>query len=253
MTAMPSFSDHFSAVAPDYAAFRPRYPAALFDWLAAGAARRERAWDCGTGSGQAALGLAGRFAQVVATDPSVAQLGSAVRSLGVDYAAMTAERSALAGGSVDLVTVAQALHWFEHAAFFGEVQRVLRPGGMVAVWSYGLLQIDPGLDPIIATLYRETLGSFWPAERALVDAGYAGIDFPFAEIHPPVVAMEACWTLPQLVGYLSTWSAVRRFRDARGEDPLRGPGRELEATWGPPGTARAIHWPLAMRVGRMQP
>jgi SAM-dependent methyltransferase len=167
--------------------------------------------------------------------------------------AMTAECSAFADGSVDLVTVAQALHWFEHDAFFGEVRRVLRPGGMVAVWSYGLLRIDPGLDPIIARLYREILGPFWPAERALVDAGYAGVDFPFAEVHPPVVAMEARWTLPQLMGYLSTWSAVRRFRDARAEDPLHIPARELEATWGPADTVRTVHWPLAMRVGRAQP
>lgn len=249
----PPFADHFSAGARDYARYRPHYPAPLIDWLASRCARRERAWDCGTGSGQAAVAVRGHFSEVVATDPSIGQLASAERAPGVEYLAMAAERCALRSASMDLVTAAQALHWFDRDAFFAEARRVLRPQGLLAVWSYGLLSVHPLIDRPIARFYTETLGTYWPPERALVDSGYDGIVFPFAPVPVPPFQMEAHWTLDELSGYLSTWSGVRRYRADRGADPVAALVEELAEPWRAEATAegaRRVRWPLAIRVGR---
>jgi SAM-dependent methyltransferase len=247
---MQSFPDHFAFAAAGYATYRPRYPAALFEWLAGSAPSRRRAWDCGTGSGQAAVALAEQFDHVIATDPSVAQLASAERADRVAYVAMTAERAALAEKSVALVTVAQALHWFDLPVFFEEARRVLVPEGLLAAWSYGLAHVTPELDDVVMRFYSETLGPYWPAERAMVEEGYRSIDFPFAELAVPAFEMSASWTLPQLAGYLATWSAVGRFRTARGEDPMPAVVQELMGAWGAPSRERPVRWPLIVRVGR---
>jgi SAM-dependent methyltransferase len=246
---MSRFRDHFAFASESYASFRPDYPASLIDWLDRLTSGHERAWDCGTGTGQAAVALARHYGQVVATDPSLRQLTSAVRATGVEYMAMTAESAALANESVDLVTVAQALHWFDLPRFFGEADRVLRPGGILAVWSYGLLTIDPATDAELRHLYLEILGSYWPSERSLVDSGYAGLALPYPELTGPGVSMEATWSLPQLAGYLSTWSAVGRYRQARARDPLPEVVRRIESAW-PAGERRQIQWPLVVRAAR---
>jgi SAM-dependent methyltransferase len=248
---MSGFADHFSMQAGSYAQYRPLYPASLFSWLAERAPSRERAWDCGTGSGQAAVALSRHFDTVIATDPSASQIGHAKPTDGVRYAVMTAERSAIATASVSLVTVAQALHWFDLSAFYREVQRVLVPGGVLAVWSYGLLTIEPAIDELIAHFYTDTVGPYWPAERAIVDAGYGTLDFPFAEEEAPAVAMEAEWTAGQLLGFLSTWSAVARFRSARGEDPMPRFAEALSERWGDRSLAKRVCWPLSLRMGRL--
>src|SRR6478672_8341336 len=220
---MSSFSDHYSSSASHYASFRPGYPPELFAWLASIAPDRRRAWDCATGSGQAAMPLADHFAHVVATDPSVAQLAHASSRSGVEYAAMSAEDSALAAGSVSLVTVAQALHWFDRPRFWAEARRVLVAGGVLAVWSYGLLTLhDHALDDIMRRFHGETVGPYWPAERRLVDEGYRSLELPFEEVDAPAFSMQARWTLEHLAGYLSTWSAVLRARTATGQDPVAG-------------------------------
>jgi SAM-dependent methyltransferase len=250
--SMSSFADYFSPAAAAYARYRPRYPESLFGWLSSQAPKRERAWDCATGSGQAAVGLAAHFAQVVATDPSAAQLAHAERNERIGYAAMTAERSAIASRSVDVLTVAQALHWFDRDAFYAEVRRVLRPGGLIAVWSYALGAFgEPALDAALRRFYSETVGPYWPAERAIIDAGFERLEFPFEELHPPEVAMEAAWSFEHFAGYLSTWSAVQRARKATGSDPLPEFLVEVEPMWGAKGEQRVIRWPLAMRVGRV--
>jgi ubiquinone/menaquinone biosynthesis C-methylase UbiE len=214
---MTTFSDHFSADASGYARVRPGYPRALFEWLASVAPDRRLVWDCGTGSGQAAVPLAEHFAQVVATDPSAAQLAHATRRAGVCYAAMSAEHSALATSSASLVTVAQALHWFDQPAFYAEARRVLAASGVVAIWSYGLLSLhDRSLDGVIRHFHEETVGPYWPAERRQVDEGYRTLVLPFERVDAPAFAMEADWTVDHLAGYLSTWSAVRRARAATG-------------------------------------
>lgn len=246
---MPAFDDHFAFAAESYRSFRPHYPDALFDWVASFTPSRERAWDCGTGSGQAAVALATRYGEVIATDPSTAQLGSAERADGVRYVAMTAERSALAPRSVDLVTVAQALHWFDRPAFFAEVDRTLRAGGALAVWSYGLLSVSSAIDALLRALYVDVLGPYWPKERALVDSGYAGIALPYAEVTGPDLTIEAMWTLPQLAGYLSTWSAVGRYRKAVGSDPLPDFVQDVASVWSDT-EPRRVRWPLLVRLGR---
>jgi SAM-dependent methyltransferase len=249
---MSSFSDHFSSSASHYASYRPSYPPALFAWLALAAPDRHRAWDCGTGSGQAARPLADQFAHVVATDPSAAQLAHAALRSGVHYAAMSAERSALADGSVSLVTVAQALHWFDRPAFYTEARRVLVASGLLAVWSYGLLTLhDPMLDDIVRRFHGETLGPYWPPERRLVDEGYGSLDLPFERVEPPPFSMHAEWTLDHLAGYLSTWSAVQRFRTLRGVNPIPDVVESLRTAWIPEAEPRHVDWPLTLHVGRV--
>jgi hypothetical protein len=150
---------------------------------------------------------------------------------------------------VQIVTVAQALHWFDLSRFYPEVVRVLVPGGVIAVWSYGLLSIAPALDALIASFYKNEVGPYWPAERALVDAGYARIEFPFREMPTPAFAMEASWTLEQFAGYVGTWSAVTRYRNANGLNPVDRFVESLQPLWGA-GVTRRVKWPLQVRVGR---
>jgi len=246
-----SFSDHFSGVSGAYAEFRPRYPEALFDWLADLAPSRGLAWDCATGSGQAAVALASRFERVVATDASAEQIAAATRNPRVEYRIARAEASGLDGASTDLVTVAQALHWFNRPAFYAEAGRVLSPDGVLAAWTYGHPRLeDPGADAIFRRFYAETVGPYWPPERALVDVGYRTVDFPFPEVEPPAFEMETRWPLAALLGYVGTWSATTRFRGARGFDPLPELAEELAPLWGSSEESRRIRWPLAFRVGR---
>lgn len=246
------FSDHFSGVASEYAEFRPLYPEPLFDWLADLAPRRDVAWDCATGSGQAAVALASRFERVIATDASARQVAVASPHARVVYRVAPAEASGLPPASVDLVTVAQALHWFDRPAFYAEARRVVRPGGVVAAWTYGHPTIDePSADFLLQRLYSDTVGPYWPKERALVDAAYRTIDFPFPEVAPPLFEMETSWPLAALVGYVATWSAVTRFRAVKGNDPVAPFAEALAGAWGDPLRPRRITWPLALRVGRV--
>ena len=247
---MPRFADHFSARAAGYARFRPRYPDALLAWLAERAPARERAWDCAAGNGQASDALAGHFDLVVATEPSAAQVAAREPHARVRWVRATAEAVPLADRSVDLATVAQALHWLDRDAFYAEARRVLRPGGVLAVWSYGLLTVTPAVDAVVRELHEPVLGDYWPAGRWWVDAGYASLDFPFAELSPPPFAMQAGWTLPDLLGYLDTWSAARAYRERHGADPLDLVRDRLRDAWGGD-ERRTVRWPLAIRAGRV--
>ncbi|MBS4099045.1 MAG: class I SAM-dependent methyltransferase [Sulfuricella sp.] len=246
-----TFADHFSTVAGNYASFRPTYPAALFDWLAQLASGKQLAWDCAAGSGQASLDLAARFAAVIATDASLAQIGAAPQHPQISYRVAPAEASGLDDASVDLITVAQALHWFDLEQFYAEARRVLKPGGILAAWSYGVLHLDvPDIDRAAQRFYAETVGPYWPPERRLVEEGYRSLPFPFEELVPPEFAMHAEWSLPQLLGYFASWSATARCIAATGRDPVADIAEELLPLWGDPAFARNVHWPLAMRVGR---
>jgi SAM-dependent methyltransferase len=222
----------------------------MFERLASLCARRDLAWDCATGNGQAALGLAAHFRQVVATDASERQIVNALPHANVAYRVAPAEASGLEPVSADLVTVAQALHWFDLSRFYPEVRRVLRPGGIFAAWSYNLLTVDAAVDAVIGRYYGEVVGPYWPPERALVETGYASLPFPFEEVEVPRFSMEERWALPRLVGYLGTWSATRGFREATGRDPIETIRSELEGAWGDPSLERAVRWPLRLRVGR---
>jgi hypothetical protein len=250
-TAGGGFKDLFSVGASGYARFRPRYPPALFEWLAGLCSQRDLAWDCATGSGQAAIGLGPWFARVIATDASPEQLAHAEPAVNLEYRLARAEESGLSDRSVSLVTVAQALHWLDRPLFYAEVRRVARSGGVVAAWCYGLFAMDPRVDAIIDRLYGVTLGNWWTADRMLVEEGYRTIEFPFEEIAAPRFDMTAEWTLADLEGYLRTWSALQRYRADRGEDPVTTIHSDLAAAWGEPGRARVVRWRLHARVGRI--
>jgi SAM-dependent methyltransferase len=223
----------------------------LFDWLAAIAPRRSLAWDCAAGSGQATLDLAARFEHVIATDASRAQIEAAPAHPGVEYRVATAEDSGLPAASADLVVVAQALHWFDLERFCAEARRVLAQDGVIAVWSYGMMQIDPALDPLLQAFYSETVGPYWPPERKLVEDGYADLPFPFHELATPAFEMQSRWSLEQLLGYLRSWSATSRFLAAHGYDPVAELARDLAPLWGE--GQRLVKWPLALRAGQGLP
>jgi SAM-dependent methyltransferase len=244
-----SFKDHFSKNAARYSEFRPSYPATLFEYLASVSPRRAVAWDCATGSGQAALGLTCHFQNVVATDASRQQLDHAQADRRISYVVARAERIPFHDASIDLVTVAQALHWFELPTFYAEVKRVLRPDGIIAVWCYQMAKIQPEIDEVVDRLYDDIVGDYWPLDRSKVEEGYRTLDFPFREFEPPPIMMSETWDLHRVLGYLSTWSAVTRYRDQIGADPLDLIGDDLQAAWGDPDDVHLVVWPLDLRIG----
>lgn len=243
-------TDHFSAVAKPYAEARPTYPAALFDWLATAAPARDQVWDAGAGSGQASLALAERFTRVRASDISAAQL--AAMPAHPRIATHVGDASGLPDAAADLVTVAQALHWFDLDAFYAEVRRVLKPAGVIAVWSYGLLRADDdALTAAIDHLHNDIAGPYWPPERHDVENGYANLAFPFNRIDAPAFTMTAQWDLHRLLGYFRSWSATARMEKATGENPIDGYAPVLQSLWGDPGQRRALTWPLMVRAGKV--
>ncbi len=250
MNGDTNFKDYFSTHAVAYAKYRPRYPAELFGYLASVAPARSHAWDCATGNGQAAPGLANFFERVTATDASRSQIEQATRHERIAYEVAPAEQSGIESATVDLITVAQAFHWFDFEGFYAEARRVLVAEGVLAVWCYNLLEISPPLDAVISRFYDDTVGEFWPPERRLLAEGYRTINFPFAEFDAPSFHMTESWTLTDLTGYLGTWSATKRFIAARGFDPLESLAAELSPLWGNPDDPKPVRWPLSMRIGR---
>lgn len=245
------FKDHFSTCAADYARYRPTYPAALVAHLAGLAPERRHALDCGCGTGQLATRLAGAFARVTAVDASPALIADAEPCPGVTYRVAPAEATGEATGSVDLVAVAQAAHWFDLPAFYAEARRVLRPGGAVALIAYGVVEAEGAVGTVLGHFYTRVIGPYWPAERRHVEEGYRSLPFPFAQVPAPALAMAAEWSLAELLGYVETWSAVRRAEAALGRAPYAAFAADLAAVWGPPATRRAIRWPLSVRVGHV--
>lgn len=246
----PAFMDHFSRDSASYAAFRPRYPASLFGWLAGLPAARRQAWDVATGSGQAATMLAPHFERVVASDASREQVRYRTRTSGVHYLAERGEHSAMAGGRIDLVTVAQAYHWLDHPKFHAEVDRVIAPGGAFAVWCYGKLDATPDIEAALAAFYDGTVGPYWPAERVHVERAYRDFEIPIAEVEAPAVSIRAEFTLAQLLGYVRSWSAVGRYIKTKGHDPLPEFSAVLGSLWGDPARPKPMVWPIAVRAGR---
>lgn len=242
-----TFKDHFSAHAESYAAARPRYPDSLFRFLAGVAPARELAWDCATGNGQAAVSLAAHFARVCATDASDTQIEAATQAPGVAYRVAPAESSGLEPACVDLITVAQALHWFDVEQFFAEAERVLKPGGVLAAWCYGTCTVDASCDRLVHGLYRE-LEPYWPPERRLVENAYRDIELPFPPLDCPAFSMSVSWTADEMLGYLKTWSATQRHLRATGSDATRSIAAGLRAAWGD--GRRTVSWPLTVKAGR---
>jgi ubiquinone/menaquinone biosynthesis C-methylase UbiE len=248
---MSEFKDHFSSHAAHYREARPLYPAALFKALAALAPGHDLAWDAGCGNGQASVALAAHFAHVHASDPSAEQIGNAEPNARVHYSVAPAEQCSLEDASVDLVSVAQALHWFDVARFHAEVRRVLRPGGVIAEWGYAHCSVLSGVDALCAALYSNVLGAYWPPERAHVEAAYATLEFPFEPLPMPSLEMREEWNLQQYLAYLASWSALQRFRRERGSDPLAAMSDAFSAAWGDPELPRAVRWQLFVRAGRL--
>lgn len=246
-----SFKDHFSKQAGDYARFRPTYPDALFAWVASVAPARERAWDCATGNGQAALGLAPHFAAVVATDASERQLANAVTHERIRYRVAPAEDSGIEDASIDAITVAQAVHWFDFERFYAEVRRVLRPGGVVVLWTYQVCLIAPEIDRALAAFYADVVGPYWPPERRWVEEEYRTLPFPFEDLEAPAFSMLNELAIDDVVGYLGTWSATQAFRRKRGFDPVAPLREELLRVWPDPDRRRPARWPLHLRAGRV--
>jgi SAM-dependent methyltransferase len=244
------FPDHFSQQARNYARYRPSYPAALYDYLASLTAEHDRAWDVGTGNGQAAIGLARHFRSVIATDPSEKQIALALSNERVTYRVATAEHSEIDDQSIDLVTVAMAVHWFDLDRFYAEVRRVLRPHGIIAVWCYSFTEITPEVDRVMESFYYDVLGEFWPPQLRWVVEHYRTLPFPFEEIAAPEFAVEATWSLADLFGYLSSWSAAQKYKDSHRADPLDKKRVEFQAAWGPE-TDRAVRWPLYLHAGKL--
>ncbi|PYJ68604.1 MAG: SAM-dependent methyltransferase [Verrucomicrobia bacterium] len=243
-----TFKDHFSKQAADYAKFRPRYPQKLFEYLGSVAPNRGLAWDCGTGNGQAAVGLATVFDRVIATDASEKQIANARSHERVEYRVTRAEKSDLESASIDLIMVAQALHWFDLDRFYDEVRQVVKPDDVLAASAYNLLRVQPAIDEVVNRYYYEVVGPFWPPERELVE-NFADLPFPFHEIDPPKFEMTAQWNLDHLIGYLRTWSSTQRFMAANGADPLEQIIDELRRAWGNPQEVRTVLWPLILRLG----
>jgi SAM-dependent methyltransferase len=244
-------ADHFSDVAQLYVKSRPTYPRELFVWLAGICSSRDRAWDVGAGNGQASVPLADHFAKVVATDQSQAQIAHAVPHERIEYREAPAERSGLADASVDLVTIAQALHWFPLDAFYSEVRRVLKSGAAIAAWTYGVLNVEG--DAVGATLshfYQRVIGPYWPAERRHVENGYADLPFPFTEVTSPALAIQRAWVLDDLLNYCRSWSATSQYKRATGSDPVVALESELAPVWGLRTQSRLVSWPITIRAGR---
>ena len=221
----------------------------MFEYLGSLAPRRQLAWDCGTGNGQAAVGLASVFDRVIATDASEKQIAKAQSHERVEYRVTRAEKSDLESASIDLIMVAQALHRFDLDRFYDEVRRVLKKNSVLAASAYNLLHINPAIDEVVNRYYYEVVGPFWPQERKLVEQ-FGNLPFPFHEIDPPKFEMTAQWNLDHLVGYLRTWSSTQRFVAAKGSDPLKQIMGELRAAWGTPEHTRNVIWPLTLRIGR---
>jgi SAM-dependent methyltransferase len=248
-----SMQDHFSSVSATYAAARPEYPDALYDLLARHVPADARVWEPGCGSGQATRGLAARFAQVHATDPSPQQLGEhwAARTPDprVTLAVEAGEHTALADRSVGLVAVAQALHWFDLPAFFAECGRVLEPGGVLAAWGYGDFDAPAGMEAAFDAFRRDIAGD-WPLGRSLVDAHYASFDWPFDAMAAPPLSLEATWTLERMLAYLASYSSVVRHRARTGTDPVEAHRAALARAWGGADRVRVVRWPLFVHLRR---
>ena len=246
-----TWKDNFSTQADIYAKYRPQYPPELYRFITNLVKNYHLAWDCATGNGQVATSLAPFFDNVIATDASQSQLAQAKPLFNIEYRMAKAEVSGLSSHSVDLITVAQAIHWFDFEPFFAEVRRVAHNDTVIAVWGYGLLKISPELDGILQYLYADILGSYWDIERKHLDVAYQTIPFPFKTIETPQFNIRLQWNLTQLIGYLKTWSSVQKFIAAKGYNPLTEIADDLEKTWGNAQMQQEIDWDIYLKVGKV--
>lgn len=242
--------DNFSKVANLYSQFRPSYPPELFDFLIPLIHSRKTAWDAGTGNGQLASELANYFEKIFATDMSEKQIKNAIVKKNIIYKVENAEQTSFPDNEFDLVTVAQAIHWFDFSKFYAEVKRTLKPEGIIAVIGYGLCKIDRQADKIIDHLYSDILEPYWDKERKYVDEHYKTIPFPFMEISAPEFKVLYDWNAEQLIGFLNSWSAVQHFKDRNNnENPLDQIANDLKLCWNE-NEKRVVSFPVFLRLGK---
>jgi ubiquinone/menaquinone biosynthesis C-methylase UbiE len=241
--------DNFSTQSEQYVKFRPTYPDELYQFLLSLVKTKDAAWDCGTGNGQVAQELSKHFKKVYATDISEKQIKNAIQRENILYKVESAERTSFPDKSFDLITVAQAIHWFDFGAFYKEVERTIKPNGVLAVIGYGLLSIDKDTDKIINRFYHEIVGPYWDKERKYVDEYYRTIPFPFKEIEPPKLYNTYEWNIEHFIGYVETWSAVQHYIKANNQNPVDLIYKDLEQTWGT-NAAKAVKFPILLRIGK---
>ncbi|WP_205510819.1 class I SAM-dependent methyltransferase [Longitalea arenae] len=243
--------DLFSNQASLYAQYRPGYPRELYEYIVQHVKEKQRAWDCATGNGQAAVELAGHFGQVLATDISEKQLQQAQRHEKITYSVSSAEKTPFADNSFDCITVAQAYHWFRFEEFGREVRRVARPGAVIAVWGYSLVVSEnEGLNTMINSFYREKVGAYWDKERTYIDDHYTTVPFPYEPLPSKEFQIQVRWTQQQLVGYLNTWSSVQHFIKANGYNPVDKLAVALAQLW-PDKITSNFYFPLFLKLGRI--
>ncbi|MDB5241953.1 MAG: SAM-dependent methyltransferase [Spirosoma sp.] len=241
--------DRFSGHADLYAQYRIDYPDDLYNFILQAVPQRATAWDCATGNGQVAGALADQFNQVDATDISETQLIMAVQKSNIRYQISPAERTPFADHTFDLITVAQALHWFDVDAFHHEVHRVAKLGAVIAEWGYGLANISPDLDVLMLDFYRNRVGPYWDPQRKYIDTAYATLPFPFADVKRTEFMVQRHWPLDRFLNYLRTWSAVRQYIHENEEDPVVSLGDRLKPLWGD--GEREVLFPVFLRMGRV--
>jgi len=239
--------DYFSSQSKLYATFRPTYPEELYEFIFQYVTEKKVAWDCATGTGQVANYLSSRFDEVYATDISQPQLDQAGKRTNIFYSICPAEKTPFQENQFNLITVAQALHWFDRDAFYSEARRVGKPGSLLAAWGYALLYIEPIIDEIIMDYYNHTVGPYWDNARKLVEEQYRTISFPFEEIQPPPFSIKVQWTINQLSGYLSSWSATQTYIKEKGHDPVSPFIKRLKKYWTKPDMT--VTFPLFARIG----
>lgn len=247
---MKTYKDNFSKQAKVYAQFRPTYPRELFKFLIGLTDEHKLAWDSGTGNGQTAVNLVDYYEKVYATDPSREQIKNAIPHHRIIYRVENSENpSAIEDNSVDLITVAQAIHWFDFEKFYTQVKRVLKPNGIIAVWAYGIPTINESIDIIIKNFHDNVVGEFWLPENKLIEKEYATIPFPFEEIKTPDFFIKKQATLSELIGHLRSWSATQKYIDNYNDNPMDPLMQKLQEHWN--NIKKEITWKLILKVGKL--
>lgn len=244
-----SSENPFSRIASQYSTWRPRYPIALFNQLVSLCPAHQTAWDCATGNGQAAIELAQYFSQVEGTDVSAEQISSAAPAANIRYSVQPAESTHFPEHHFDLITVAQALHWFEHDRFWKEVDRVLKPGGVFAAWAYVWPHVAPDIDVIVQEKMLDVIRSYWSAKNQIAWNGYRELNWPFIELPAPKIEFSCNWNRDQFISFLRTWSATTRCIEHQGETFFTEFATVLSNAW-PSEQIKKIEMDFHCRVGR---
>ncbi len=245
---MKQLIDNFSTGSDEYAAYRPQSPEAVYDFLFRHVRNYNTAWDCGTGNGQVAVKLSDRFTKVYGTDISEQQLALATSKDNIVYLRERAEQTSLADNSIDLITIAQAIHWFDFDSFYKEAMRVATQDALIAAWTYNVLRVTPAVDKVIDHLYMDITRAYWDPERRYVDEQYATIPFPFKEVFAPPITITLYRDVHWLLGYLGTWSGAKNYKKATGNDPIAMVRHDILTAWGE-SEVQEINFPVHVRAG----